>query len=104
MFDIWLGDVEITGVIINISVVILLPVQLLLCFKVKSLAVRLTPVIVLSGSLALFIFLWLSTPDWGGLSYAFFAVFVGFMIFMCGIGWAVWAVAHCLKRKRSSGL
>lgn len=103
MFGIWFGDIELTTLTIIISIVILLPVQLLLCFKVKNLAVRLTPIIILSCPMAVFIALWLSTPGWDGLFYAFFAIFVGFMIFMCGIGWIIWA-AHSLKKKRSKEL
>lgn len=99
MFNIWFGDIELTTLTIIISIGILLPVQLLLCFKVKNLAVRLTPIIILSVLLAVFIVLWLSTPGWGGLFYAFFAIFAGFMIFMCGIGWIIWA-AHRKKRSR----
>lgn len=98
----WLGDIELTRLTIIVSVVILLPVQLLLCFKVKSLAIRLTPIIILSVLVALFIVLWLSTSGWDGLFYAFFAIVVGFMIFMCGIGWAIWAVAYGLKKRRNS--
>ncbi len=101
MFDIWFRGIELTTLTIIVSLVILLPVQLLLCFKVKSLAIRLTPVITLSVLTVLFIVLWLSTPGWDGLHYAFLAIFAGLMIFMCGIGWAVWAVADSLKKKRS---
>lgn len=100
MFDIWFGDIELTTLTIIISIVIFLPVQLLLCFKVKNLVVRLTPIILLSVLSAVFIVLWLSTPGWDGLFYAFFAIFVGFMIFMCGVGWIIWAAAYGLKKKR----
>ena len=99
MFDIWLGDIELTTLTIIVSIAILLPVQLLLCFKVKSLAVRLAPIIILSALMTLFVVLWLSTTGWGKLAHAFFAAFVGFMIFMCGIGWGIWAVVHGLKEK-----
>lgn len=104
MFDMWLGDIELTRLIIIVSVVSLLPVQLLLCFRVKNLAIRLTPVIILSSLMALFIVLWLSATGWDGLFYAFFAFFSGFLIFMCGIGWAIWAVVHGLKKKRNKEL
>lgn len=104
MFDMWLGDIELTRLTIIASVVILLPVQLLLCFKAKNLAIRLTPVIILSISMALFIVRWLSTAGWEGLFYAFFAFFSGLMILMCGIGWGIWAVIHGLKKKRSKEL
>lgn len=100
MFDVWLGDIELTRLTGIVSAAALLPVQLLLCFKVKRLAVRLAPVILLSALLALFVVLWISTPGWDGLGYAFLAVFTGVMMLMCGAGWGIWAAAYGLKKRR----
>ena len=44
MFDIWIGDVELTRCALIFSLVVLLPLQLLLCFKVKQKGIRLIPV------------------------------------------------------------
>lgn len=98
MFDIYWGDIELTTLTLIISVVILLPIQLLLCFKVKSRTIRLLPVIILSIFAVAFIVLTLSTPGWDGLGYIFLAIFAGFMIFMCGIGWGIWAIVNRRKK------
>ena len=50
MFDVWMNDIELTTAVLIFSIFILLPVQLLLCFKVKSSILRLLPVILLSFS------------------------------------------------------
>lgn len=51
MFDVWMGDIELTTAVLIFSVVVLLPIQLLLCFRVKSKAIRLLPVVLLSSVL-----------------------------------------------------
>ncbi len=100
MFDVYYGDIELTTLTLIISVVILLPIQLLLCFKVKSLSIRLLPIIILSVLAVAFIIMNLSTPGWDGLGYIFLAIYAGFMIFMCGIGWGIWAIINKKKKKQ----
>ena len=101
MFDIWIGDVELTALTLIISLVLLLPVQLLLCFKVKNRYIRLLPLIILSLLTVTFVFLSISTLGWDGLGYTFLAIFAGFMLFICGAAWGIWAVVKL--RKRSKG-
>lgn len=100
MFDVYCGDMELTTLTLIISVVILLPIQLLLCFKVKSRMVRLLPVILLSVLTAALIVMSLSIPGWDGLGYIFLAIFAGIMLFLCGIGWGIWAIAIHAKKKQ----
>ena len=45
MFDIWMGDIELTTFVLIFSIIVLLPVQLLLCFKVKNKVICLLPVV-----------------------------------------------------------
>lgn len=99
MFDIWWGDIELTTLTLIISVVILLPIQLLLCFKVKSPTIRLLPIILFSLLAAAFIIMHLSTTGLGSVAYILLALFAGFMVLMCGIGWGIWAVVNRRKKK-----
>ena len=101
MFDIWIGNLELTPVVLIFSSVILLPVQVKLCFKVKSLILRLMPVTILSIIFAYFIVMWSFSTGWDGVVYAIFAIFVGFMMLICGIVWAVWAIAQFIKKHES---
>ena len=48
MFDVWIGDVNLAPFLWIFTLVVVLPIQLALCFKVKSKVVRLLPVIILS--------------------------------------------------------
>ena len=101
MFDIWIGDLELTTVVLIFFVVILLPVQVKLCFKIKSLFLRLMPVIILSILLVYFIVMRIFSAGWDGVGYAIFAIFVGFMMLICGIVWVVWAIAQFIKKHES---
>ena len=100
MFDIYWGDIELTTVVLAISLVVLLPVQILLCFRVKSLTVRLLPAILLSAAAMLCIVFTFTATGWNGLFYAFFAIFAGFMVCVCGIGWGIWAVIRWVRKEK----
>ena len=99
MFDVWMGDIEITTVALIFSVVVLLPIQLLLCFKGKSRAIRLLPVILLSMLSIIFVMMSVALSGWDGLGYIFLAIFTGFMLLMCGIGWGIWAITKLIRKK-----
>lgn len=96
-----MGDVELTTLVLVFSIVILFPVQLLLCFKVKSTAIRLLPVLILSIPTLMFFFLGMTTPGWDGLGYLFLAIFTGFMLLMCGVGWCIWTISKLVHRRRA---
>ena len=100
MFDIWIGDMNLTVLILIISVVVVLPVQLLLCFKVKSLTLRFLPIFIFTALAVLSFVMYTMSNGWDGLIYTFFAIYVVFLIFMCGIGWGIWAIARLLKKKK----
>ena len=98
MFDVWLGDIELTTLTLIVGVAVLLPIQLWLCFKVESRTVRLLPVILFSGVIIAFIALAFSSTGWDNLGYIFFAIFSGFLLLICGIGWGIWAVVNTIKK------
>lgn len=100
MFDVWMGDIELTTAVLIFSLVVLLPIQLLLCFKVKSKAIRLLPIILLSIPTLIFIVMSTTTQDWDGLGYIFLAVFTGFMMLICCVGWGIWAISKLIKKKK----
>lgn len=101
MFDVWMGDIELTTAVLIFSIVVLLPIQLLLCFKVKSRAIRLLPVILLSIPTIIFTVMSVAITGWDGLGYIFLAIFTGFMLLMCGVGWGIWAISKLIKKKKS---
>ena len=102
MFDVWMGDIELTTAVLIFSIVLLLPIQHLLCFKVKSIAIRLLPVILLSIPTIIFTVMSVAITGWDGLGYIFLAIFTGFMLLMCGVGWGIWAISKLIKKKKGN--
>ena len=102
MFDVWMGDIELTTAVLIFSIVVLLPIQLLLCFKVKSRVIRLLPVILLSIPTIIFTVMSVAITGWDGLGYIFLAIFTGFMLLMCGVGWGIWAISKLIKKKKGN--
>lgn len=100
MFDVWMGDIELTTAVLIFSLVVLLPIQLLLCFKVKSKAIRLLPIILLSIPTLILIVMSTTTQGWDGLGYIFLAVFTGFMMLICCVGWGIWAISKLIKKEK----
>ena len=100
LFDIWVGDIELTTAVLLFSVVVLIPLQLLLCFKGKNGAVRLLPVTVLGLFTLLFLYLSVTARGWDGLGYMVLAIFGGIMLLACGVGWGIWAIIRRKERKK----
>jgi len=40
--------------------------------------------------------------DWSALFYLIFAVYLGIMLFVCGIGWGIWAITVFVKKRKQS--
>lgn len=98
MFSIWWGEIELTTLVLLLTVFVVVPVQIFLCFRVKNLFARLLPVILLSGVLLIYIVMGLSGSGWDTLGYTLLAILTGFMLLACGIVWGVWAVRRIYKK------
>ena len=100
MFDLWIGNIELTTPVLIFSIIILLPIQLLLCFKVKNKAIRLLPIILLSIPTLIFVIMTTTTQGWDSLGYVFLAIFTGFMMLICGLAWGIWAIIKHKQKKK----
>ena len=98
MFDVWMG-VELTTFVLIFSAAVLLPIQLLLCFKVKKKVIRLFPIVALFKLMFIFVLMAVSIDGWDGLGYIFLAIFTGLMLIACGMGWGIWMIFRFLKKK-----
>ena len=100
MNNIWLGNIELAVSVFILSLVlvaVLLPTQLLLCFKVKNMAVRLLPAILLLITTIVLVVLTVAATGWDRLAYIIFVCFAMFLLFICGIGWGMWAIIRRAK-------
>ena len=100
MGDIWIRDIEITTLIAVSSILIVLPIQLLLCFKVKKLLLRLLPSLVLTAT-TVFLFIMMRTAtDWNAIGYAILGVFSGVLLIFSGLAWGIWAIVIAIKKRK----
>lgn len=102
MFDVWIGDINIAPFLWIFTLLVVLPIQLALCFKVKSKIVRLLPVIILSILTLIAAVASATSIDWSALFYLIFTVYLGIMLFVCGIGWSIWAITVFVKKRKQS--
>ena len=105
MFDVWIGDVELTTLVIIVAIVAVLPIQLLLCFKIKNLLLRLLPSILFTIVTISFFAMIFSTQDWDSIGYAILAMLAGLLLLMSGVAWGLWGIVVCVrkyKRRRST--
>ena len=100
MFDIWIGDMNLTALVIVFSVLIVFPLQLLLCYRAKTLLIRLIPAALILLFALVSLILLLAAPGWDGLGYIFFLIYAGGMLFFCGLAWLLRAILTHLKAKK----
>ena len=85
-----------------IAIAIIFPLQLLLCFKGKSLLVRLCPVLL---TLLLTVIPWIAvwiTKSWLFLVIGYLALYyAAFFLIACGAGWGIRALVTLIARLRS---
>ena len=94
------GSFEIeTDIFVYIVAVIVLLVQLLLCFKVKNKHIRLMPVYLFSLLTAVFRMLSFVFDDWDRVGFVVLAVCAAFFLLVCGAAWAIW---RFVKRRKEN--
>ncbi len=101
MLENWLKDVDLTPFLL-IFAIALLPIQLALCFKVKSKIVRLLPVTLFSLATAALAVMIAISEGWDVIGYLLLFIFAALMLFMCCFGWVIWGVIWALKKRKYS--
>ena len=101
MFDLWVRDTEITVLIAASAILIVFPLQLVLCFRAKKLLFKLLPTVLLAVAALAFWVLMLTARDWSALIYLIFTVFSVALLIFSGIGWSIWGISRFVKRKRN---
>lgn len=100
MFDIHAGGLDL-GTVFLILIPLLLLVQLLLCFKVKPLIIRLLPSLILAAITALLLIATLASNGWNSLGYLILTLWAAILLAACGVGWAVWGISRLIKHIKS---
>ena len=84
-------EIDFPTIVVLVCAIATLILQLLLCFKAKKIFIKLLPIALLIVSTFVFYICSVSINGWDGLGYLFFALLSFGLIFVCGIGWAIWA-------------
>lgn len=98
MFDIWIGDINLTVLVIVFTVLIWFPLQLLLCCKAKTLWIRLIPVGLILLFALLSCVLFLAVKGWESLVFLFFLIYAAILLTASGLAWLLWAL---LKHRKT---
>ena len=102
MLELLSRDTEIVIILAFLSVLIILPAQLLLCFKAKSSLVKLLPTLVLAVTvLALYAVIFI-LRDRTAIGYGIMAIFVSVLLFFDELAWAIFGIVKLLKRGKGS--
>lgn len=102
MFDVWIGEIELTEIVMVFSIIVLM-IQLFLCFRANNKALRLLPIGILVLLLIIFLCMIQLAPGWDGIGYAILAMFAGILLVACSISWGIWFAVKVIKgRKQKS--
>ena len=87
-------EIDFPTIVVFVSVIVTLILQLLLCFKSKKTFVKMTLLAFLILSTIVFFVCSATMSGWDGLGYLFFALLSFALIFVCGIGFGIWAIVR----------
>lgn len=90
----WYLEIDFSTIVVFVSVIAILILQLLVCFKTKKIFIKLLPIALLIVSTIVFSICSASINGWDGLGYLFFALLSFGLILVCGLGWSVWAITR----------
>ena len=98
MVDLWARDTGI-AVLITVSAILILIVQLILCFRSKKTLVKLLPAAVFVVAAITFYIIAICTKDWSAFVYIIIAVLSGVLLAVSAIAWGIWAIVRYVKKK-----
>ena len=90
----WYLEIDFPTMVVFISVISALVLQLLLCFKAKKIIIKLLPIALFIVSTIVFTFCSATINGWDGLGYLFVALLSFGLIWVCGLGWGIWAITR----------
>lgn len=91
-----------TDVFILLVCIVTIALQLLLCFKVKKVFIRLIPVLLFSTlTITYSVLRFVSDDGWVSFGYALASIYAVCLLLFCGVGWGIWwTIRLIVKRKK----
>lgn len=93
-----LTEIATPAIFVIVSSVLVLVLQLFLCFETKQVILKLLPTLLLVICSVIFSVLGACFNGWDGFSYQFLALVSFVLIVVCGLGWVVWAIVRKKSR------
>ena len=93
-----------TGPILILLFAVFLPLQLLLCFKVRRVMVRLIPTILLPLIAIACLIPAITVNGWDGLGYLFFMILAVFAWVIDGVAWGIWGMIRHIRKHRGEAV
>ncbi len=100
MFDVWIDDINLTFVILLFSAFVILPLQLLLCFKVRPLWIRLIPTVLFCTISVISFILTMTITGWDVLFWLIILIYSLFASVVCALAWIICALINLGKAKQ----
>lgn len=92
------NGIDITIVFILFALLVVFPIQILLCFKVKKLWLKLIPIIVSVVLTIACVVMHFIATGWDALGWLFFVIYGVSSIIICTLGWLTWFVLKKFRR------
>ena len=89
-----------TDLLVLLVSVLLIALQLVLCFRVKNVWLRLSPCLLWTTVSVILVILSFFLDDWDRFGFLFLALCSAILLCMCGIAWGIWAVVKRILRKK----
>ena len=86
-----------------IPAILVLLLQLLLCFMAKKIWIKLLPAIVLAAAIVIFSVCFYQIDHLINVIFLFIAFRSFHLLLACGIGWGIWAIVKIMRRKVPNG-
>ena len=101
MFTTFLNFLLSPMTILILCIAFVFPCQLWLCFKVRSVTVRLLPLVTFLILTVIFAILMANATGWDGLGYFFLALLTAVLFGVCGVCWGAFAIVKIVKKRRN---
>ena len=102
MADLFARDTVIVLLIAAWAILIVTPIQLMLCFKAKKLFVKRLPLAIFAAITIIFYILAITARTWIAFIYLIIAAFSVVSLLFIGLAWIIWAFAKLFKKKNNS--
>ncbi len=83
---------------------VVMPIQLLLCFKVRWLIIRLIPTILLPLLGIACLIRALTISGWGSLGYLLLMIYIAFIWIIDGVAWGIWGMIKHIRKHRKTAV